>query len=87
MILSLLGLSFLSNYGLQTFVFCDNVFYMFSIFYFIMTERFLGFIHYIPVTVETVLNRTATSCYPLNNSFFVIVILFYTIRREQLLKC
>jgi hypothetical protein len=48
MILSILGLSFLSNYCLKTFVFRDQVFYMSSMFYFILTERFLGSIHSIP---------------------------------------
>jgi len=53
---------------------------------FISSWRSDLFIH-IPVTVEAVLSRTTTSCNPLNNSSFVIVILFYTIRRKQLLKC
>jgi hypothetical protein len=87
-ILPILGLIFLSNYCLQTFVFCDQVLCVYSMFHFNMTERFLGFIHSLPSNRRgRVKQDTTASCNPLNNSTFVIVIIFYTIQREQLLKC
>jgi hypothetical protein len=75
-ILSILGIIFLSNFCLQTFVFCNQLLCIYSMFHFVMTERFLGVIHSLPSNRWGSARHDVTaSCNPLNNSSFVTVIL------------